>query len=105
MTSIFGRSLSFPPRVGTDGRFVWSEGEANIRESIAVILKTNPAERVGLPDFGADVHLGDAFLDGSQQVFLFYARSAVQNEGNARRLLKPLKVVQVQFCFDLFLVL
>jgi len=53
MSSIFGRSLSFPPRVGADGRFVWSEGEANIRESIAVVLKTEPGERRGLPDFGA----------------------------------------------------
>ena len=25
--SIFGKSLSFPPRVGADGRFVWSAGE------------------------------------------------------------------------------
>jgi len=53
VSSIFGRGLAFPPRVGADGRFVWSEGESNIRESIAVILKTEPGERVGLPDFGA----------------------------------------------------
>ncbi len=53
MSSIFGRSLSFPPRVGSDGRFVWSQGETNIRESIAVILQTEPGERVGLPEFGA----------------------------------------------------
>jgi phage baseplate assembly protein W len=53
MSSIFGRGVSFPPRVGADGRFVWSEGEANIRESIAVVLKTEPGERRGLPDFGA----------------------------------------------------
>lgn len=53
MPSVFGRSFSFPPRVGADGRFVWSEGEANIRESIAVILKTDPGERLGVPDFGA----------------------------------------------------
>jgi phage baseplate assembly protein W len=53
MTSVFGRSLAFPPRVGADGRFVWSEGEANIRESITVVLKTEPGERVGVPDFGA----------------------------------------------------
>ena len=51
--SIFGKSMSFPPRVGADGRFVWSSGEANIRESIAVILKTEPGERVGVPEFGA----------------------------------------------------
>jgi len=51
--SIFGRSMSFPPRVGADGRFVWSDGEQNIRESITVILKTEPGERVGVTDFGA----------------------------------------------------
>jgi phage baseplate assembly protein W len=53
MSSIFGKSLSFPPRVDPDGRFVWSSGEDNVRESIAVILRTEPGERVGLPDFGA----------------------------------------------------
>ena len=51
--SVFGQSLSFPPRVGADGRFVWSSGEDNIREAIALILKTEPGERVGVPDFGA----------------------------------------------------
>jgi len=53
MNSVFGRSLAFPPRVGADGRFVWSEGETNIRESITVVLKTEPGERVGVPEFGA----------------------------------------------------
>jgi uncharacterized protein len=53
MSSIFGRSMSFPPRVGADGRLAWSDGEANIRESITVVLKTEPGERVGVPDFGA----------------------------------------------------
>ena len=53
MTSIFGQGISFPPRVGADGRFVWSDGEGNIRESITVVLKTEPGERVGVPDFGA----------------------------------------------------
>lgn len=53
MTSVFGKGLSFPPRVGADGRMVWSEGEAGIRESITVILKTEPGERVGLAEFGA----------------------------------------------------
>lgn len=53
MSSIFGQSMSFPPRIGADGRFVWSAGEQNIRESIAVVLKTEPGERVGVTDFGA----------------------------------------------------
>jgi phage baseplate assembly protein W len=51
--SVLGRSLSFPPRIGADGRFAWSEGETNIRESIAVILKTEAGERLMLPSFGA----------------------------------------------------
>jgi Bacteriophage baseplate protein W len=50
--NVFGRSLSFPPRVGPDGRMVWSEGEENIRESIRVTLLTDLRERVRLPDFG-----------------------------------------------------
>ncbi len=53
MTNVFGRSMSFPPRVDANGRFAWSEGESNIRESIAVILKTESGERVGVPEFGA----------------------------------------------------
>lgn len=53
MGSYLGQGMSFPPRVGADGRFVWSQGEANIRENIAVILKTDPGERLALPEFGA----------------------------------------------------
>jgi uncharacterized protein len=49
---IYGQSLSFPPRVGPDGRLVWSSGEMNVRESVCIILRTRPGERVELPDFG-----------------------------------------------------
>src|ERR1044072_7345640 len=49
---IFGRGISFPPRVGADGRVCWSAGESNVRESIRVILMTEPRERIALPDFG-----------------------------------------------------
>lgn len=49
---IFGRGISFPPRVGPDGRMAWSEGEENVRESIRVILLTERRERVMLPEFG-----------------------------------------------------
>src|ERR1041384_1313959 len=49
---IFGRGISFPPRVGPDGRMCWSAGESNVRESIRVILMTEPRERIALPDFG-----------------------------------------------------
>lgn len=50
---LLGRGMSFPPRVGADGRIVWSEGEQNIRESIQVVLKTELEERLRLPEFGA----------------------------------------------------
>jgi len=49
---LFGRGISFPPRVGPDGRIVWSEGQDNVRESIQVILMTNLRERMRLPEFG-----------------------------------------------------
>jgi uncharacterized protein len=53
--NLFGRGISFPPRVGADGRIVWSEGEQNVRESIRVILMTNLRERLMLPEFGANL--------------------------------------------------
>lgn len=50
--AILGRGISFPPRVGADGRVAWSQGEANIRESVRIILKTELQERLRLPEFG-----------------------------------------------------
>src|SRR5258705_7092434 len=55
MGRIFGRGISFPPRVGADGRVAWSEGEANVRESIRVILMTEQRERIALPGFGGSL--------------------------------------------------
>lgn len=55
-----GKGISFPPRIGEDGRLAWSSGEQNIRENIRVILLTNRLERLRLPEFG-----------GSLQQFLF----------------------------------
>ncbi len=49
---LLGRGISFPPRVGPDGRIQWSEGERNVRESIQVILTTEKRERLMLPEFG-----------------------------------------------------
>src|ERR1051325_4226961 len=49
---LFGRGISFPPRVGANGHVAWSEGEQNIREAIRVILLTEPRERLRLPDLG-----------------------------------------------------
>jgi uncharacterized protein len=47
-----GRGLSFPPRIGAGGRLAWSSDEDNIRESIRVILLTEPGERLMREDFG-----------------------------------------------------
>lgn len=49
---LFGRGMSFPPRVGTDGRIARSVGAENIRENIRVILLTEAQERLMLPQFG-----------------------------------------------------
>jgi phage baseplate assembly protein W len=50
--SLFGQGLSFPPRVGPDGRLAWSMGEQNVRESIRLILMTVPGERLMRERFG-----------------------------------------------------
>jgi phage baseplate assembly protein W len=50
--NIFGQGLSFPPRVGPDGRLAWSAGEDNVRESLRLILLTEPGERLMREEFG-----------------------------------------------------
>jgi phage baseplate assembly protein W len=52
---LFGRGISFPPRVGPDGRVTWSEGEENVRESIRIILMTEQPERLRTPSFGGSL--------------------------------------------------
>jgi len=50
--TVLGRGVAFPPHIGADGRWAWSEGEPNIREAIQVTVLTEPGERLQLPDFG-----------------------------------------------------
>ena len=50
--ALYGRGISFPPRVGPDGGIVWSTGELNVRECICTILRTRRGERVELAAFG-----------------------------------------------------
>jgi phage baseplate assembly protein W len=50
---LLGRSIAFPPHIGSDGRVAWSEGSQNIRESIQIILQTEIGERLMLSSFGA----------------------------------------------------
>ncbi|MDX6574778.1 MAG: uncharacterized protein QOE96_731 [Blastocatellia bacterium] len=54
---IFGRGIGFPPRVGSDGRVAWSEGEVNVREAVRIILMTEQRERLRLPEFGGSLGL------------------------------------------------
>lgn len=58
---LYGKGLSFPIRVGLDGRLAVSEGELNVRESLCVLLRTAPRERVERPTYGGGLerHLYD----------------------------------------------
>jgi len=50
------KHLSFPFRIGSDGRTAQVKSvEDNIRDEIVQLLLTNPGERYFLPDFGGGV--------------------------------------------------
>lgn len=55
----YGSGISFPVRLGADGRVAVSAGLENVRESIRVVLLTAAGERVMRAEFGGGV---DAFL-------------------------------------------
>lgn len=76
---LFGRGISFPPRIGPDGRMAWSEGEANVREAVQIILLTEQRERLMLPDFG-----------GSLGVFLFEPNTVTTRHLIADRIARAL---------------
>jgi phage baseplate assembly protein W len=50
---LYGQGMAFPPRVQPDGSIAWSRGEDNIRESMRIVLMTEPGERLRLAQFGA----------------------------------------------------
>ena len=50
---LFGRGIGFPPKINANGRWTWSSGAENIRQSIQIILQTEPLERLMLPSFGS----------------------------------------------------
>jgi phage baseplate assembly protein W len=76
--NFLGQGPAFPPRIGADGRLAWSVGEDNIRESIRVVLMTEPGERMMREEFGCGLrrflfepntvvtrqHIRDAVLRG-----------------------------------------
>ena len=56
MTPENGRHLSFPFRVGSDGRTAEvSTLEEHVRDELVQLLLTNPGERLFLPEFGGGV--------------------------------------------------
>ena len=78
--ALFGRSISFPPRLGADGRWAWSAGPENIRESIRVILLTEPDERLMLPAFG-----------GGLQPYLFEPNTVASHRLIQERIMQALR--------------
>jgi uncharacterized protein len=50
--SLYGQGPAFPLRVDADGRLAWSAGEDNVRQSIRVLLLTEPNERLMREEFG-----------------------------------------------------
>src|SRR5689334_2175876 len=76
---VFGRGISFPPRVGADGRVAWSEGEDNVREGMRVTLLTNWGERLQLANFG-----------GSLGAFLFEPNNVTTRHAIEERIVRTL---------------
>ena len=54
--AFLGRGWGFPVQAGPDGEVTMTEFEQDIRQSIRIILGTNPGERVMRPDFGAGLN-------------------------------------------------
>jgi len=93
---LFGQGIAFPPRVGADGRLVWSAGEPNVREAIRIVLLTAEGERLRRPRFG-----------GSLAAFLFEPNNAATHQALAQRIARALAewepritVEQVQVVVD-----
>ena len=56
MTNPNGNHLSFPFRIGTDGRSAEvTTLETHVRDELVQLLLTNPGERLFLPEFGGGV--------------------------------------------------
>ena len=51
--AFLGLGWAFPVRLAEDGTFAAAAFEEDIRQSIRIILGTNPGERLMRPDFGA----------------------------------------------------
>jgi phage baseplate assembly protein W len=54
--AFLGIGWSFPPEVSNAGSIDIAEYEADVAQSVLIILGTNPGERVMRPDFGAGLN-------------------------------------------------
>jgi phage baseplate assembly protein W len=50
--SLYGEGPAFPLRVDGAGRMAWSRGEDNVRQSIRILLLTEPGERLMREEYG-----------------------------------------------------
>lgn len=50
--SLYGQGIAFPPRIEANGHLAWSSGEENVRQSIRVLLLTEPGERIMHEEYG-----------------------------------------------------
>jgi uncharacterized protein len=87
--ALLGRGISFPPRVGADGRIAWSAGEDNIRDAIRIILCTERNERLRLPEFGAGLRR-----------YLFEPNSAATRHRIEDRILRALAAWEPRIAVD-----
>lgn len=56
MEEEYGRHLSFPFRIGKDGRTAQvTKLEDHIREELVQLILTNPGERINLPELGGGI--------------------------------------------------
>jgi phage baseplate assembly protein W len=72
-----GRGWAFPVQLdGATGQVAWAEHEADIHQSIRIIIETARGERVMRPDFGCGVH--DLVFDAADTALLQRVRSEVE---------------------------
>lgn len=73
-----GTGLKFPLQVNkTTGRFVMSQGQDNVKESLYMILMTQQSERFTRPEFGSRM-MSYTFMDTSETMLNVMARD-IQN--------------------------
>ncbi len=53
---IIGKGWRFPPQLGPSGTVALVGGETEIEQSILIILRTAPGQRVMRPEFGCDLY-------------------------------------------------